>query len=140
MTARIALEPDPGDAEREAILATLVAHNEAAVGPTNRHPVVLTVRDSSDAIVGGLWGSTAFRWLFVQYLALPAALRGRGIGRDLMKQAEIEAKRLDCIGIWLDTYSFQARGFYERLGYETFGKIADYPPGEAKFFLRKRIA
>ncbi len=37
----------------------------------------------------------------------------------------------------LDTFSFQARGFYEALGYEVFGRLEEYPPGHERYFLRK---
>ena len=133
------LIPAPDDGVREAILRPLVAHNEAMVGPTERHTVALVLRDDAGAIAGGLWGLSGFRWLFVQYLAVPPAMKGQGHGRALMLAAEEEARRLGCIGIWLDTFSFQARGFYEKLGYGVFGQIDDYPPGEARFFLSKRI-
>jgi hypothetical protein len=39
---------------------------------------------------------------------------------------------------WLDTFSFQARGFYEKLGYEEFGQL-DYPPDHHRHFMRKRL-
>lgn len=129
----------PDAAVREAILAPLRAHNDAAAGPTERHEVALVVRDDAGAIIGGLWGATGYRWMFVQYLALPPDARGKGQGRALMLAAEQEARRLGCIGVWLDTYSFQARGFYEKLGYRAFGQIDDYPPGASRFFLAKRI-
>jgi hypothetical protein len=44
-----------------------------------------------------------------------------------------------CVGIWVDTYGFQARGFYEKLGYELFGTIDDHPRGSHRFFFRKRL-
>jgi GNAT superfamily N-acetyltransferase len=130
----------PGDLERDAILAPLVAFNDAAVGPTERHPIAIVIRADDGAIVGGLWGMVSYRWLFVQYLVVPASMRGHGHGSALMLAAESEARRLDCVGLWLDTFSFQARGFYEKLGYSCFGRIDDYPPGEARFFLSKRLA
>jgi len=129
----------PGDAERDAILAPLIAHNQAAAGATDRQTVAIVIRDDDGAILGGLWGTTGYRWLFIQYLALPPALRGQGQGRALMAAAEAEARRLGCIGMWLDTFSFQARGFYEKLGYRVLGEIADYPPGHARYFLSKRL-
>lgn len=139
MAPRIERLAEPGDADRDAILKPLVAHNEAMVGPTERHTVAIVLRDSDGAIIGGLWGMTGFRWLFVQYLAVPPALKGQGHGRALMLAAEDEARRFGCIGVWLDTFSFQARGFYEKLGYRLVGQIDDFPPGEARFFLSKRI-
>lgn len=129
----------PGEDERLAILAALVAHNDASVGPTERRQVAIVVRDAAGAITGGLWGMIGYRWLFIQYLALPPESRGQGLGRRLMEQAEAEARAAGCIGIWLDTFSFQARGFYEKLGYGVFGQIDDFPPGHSRFFLTKRI-
>ncbi|UZK70838.1 GNAT family N-acetyltransferase [Sphingomonas sp. S1-29] len=129
----------PGDAEREAILAALSAYNDQAGPPIEQRLVAVTVRDDSGAIVGGLWGRIAYRWLFVQYLALPPMMRGQGIGTRLMRAAEGEALSSGCVGVWLDTFSFQAQGFYERLGYEPFARLDDYPPGESRIFLRKRL-
>ena len=40
---------------------------------------------------------------------------------------------------WLDTFEFQARGFYERLGYTCFGRLEDYPPGFARYFMKKTM-
>ena len=129
----------PGDAELEAILAPLAAHNDAAAGPTERHKVALVLRGDAGTAIGGLWAEASYRWLFVKYLALPPEARGKGQGRALMLAAEDEARRLGCVGIWLDTFSFQARGFYEKLGFAHFGTIDDFPPGHARFFLSKRI-
>ncbi|HEY5801084.1 MAG TPA: GNAT family N-acetyltransferase, partial [Burkholderiaceae bacterium] len=89
---------------------------------------------------GGLWGMTGFGWLFVQLLSVPDDLRGQGVGRELMAMAEAEAKARGCSGVWLDTFEFQARGFYEKLGYQQFGEIAEYPPGYARYFLKKTLA
>ena len=54
---------------------------------------------------------------------MPETLRGRGIGTDLLRRAEAEALVRGCHGAWLDTFEFQARGFYERLGYRCFGEL-----------------
>jgi len=129
----------PGEAEREAILRILVAHNDAAVGPTERQQVATVVRDDAGAITGGLWGKIGYRWLFVEFLAVSPDHKGQGIGRELMQRAETLAGEAGCIGIWLDTFSFQARGFYEKLGFKHFGTIDDFPPDHARFFLSKRI-
>jgi ribosomal protein S18 acetylase RimI-like enzyme len=57
----------------------------------------------------------------------------------MLHQAEREAIARSCRGAWLDTYSFQARGFYERLGYTVFGILNDYPPGQYRVFLHKEL-
>jgi hypothetical protein len=38
-----------------------------------------------------------------------------------------------------NTYDFQALLFYERLGYEQFAALEDYPPGHSRHFLKKRL-
>jgi ribosomal protein S18 acetylase RimI-like enzyme len=58
----------------------------------------------------------------------------------LMREAEAVARENGCTGIWLDTFSFQAPGFYEKLGYTVFGTLADYPPGHSRFFLHKTLS
>ncbi len=83
---------------------------------------------------------TSFRHLFVELLFVPDSMRRAGIGRQVLRAAEEEAARRGCVGVWLDTFSFQARGFYERLGYTVFGTLDDYPPGHNRFFLEKRLA
>jgi ribosomal protein S18 acetylase RimI-like enzyme len=53
--------------------------------------------------------------------------------------AEDLAREMNCIGIWLDTFDFQAPEFYRRLGFSEFGQIEDHPPGHRRFFMRKRL-
>ena len=62
-----------------------------------------------------------------------------GLGSSLLATAEHEARLRGCRGAWLDTFEFQARGFYERAGYVVFGEIPDYPPGSARYFLKKAL-
>lgn len=124
---------------RDAIAAPLNAYNDARAGIDPWRQLVITLTDETGAIGGGLWGATGYRWLFVELLVVPAAVRGRGIGTRLMAMAEAEARSRGCHGVWLDTFEFQARGFYERLGYACFGALHDYPPGHARFFMQKAL-
>jgi hypothetical protein len=39
----------------------------------------------------------------------------------------------------LDTFEYQARPFYEKLGYQLFGTLDGYPPGYRQFYLCKRL-
>ena len=142
MTASPAIERihSPGPEIEEAILNTLLAFNEQAGGPPRYVPVALVLRDpASDAIIGGLWADLYYEWCFVKLLALPEALRGQGHGTRLMRDVEAIARDYGAAGIWLDTFSFQARGFYERLGFALFATLDGYPPGGSRFFLQKRL-
>ncbi|HEX7970577.1 MAG TPA: GNAT family N-acetyltransferase [Stellaceae bacterium] len=140
MAPNIVMTDEPGQAAYDAILAGLIAHNEARAGPGGHHLLAVLVKDDRGKVLGGLWGSTAWQWLFVHLLWLPEGLRGAGLGSDLLRRAEAEARRRGCRNVWLDTFSFQARGFYEGLGYSVFGTLDDYPPGHRRFFLQKALS
>jgi GNAT superfamily N-acetyltransferase len=118
----------------------LGAFNDAATGLRDRgRPLALVLRDSGGEITGGLTGRDYYGWLFISLLFVPTALRGQKLGERLMAQAEAAAANRGCTGVWLDTFSFQARGFYQRLGYDVFGEIPNYPPGHARYFMKKHL-
>ena len=124
---------------RRAIAAPLVRFNESQAGPSGNRPLVVEVRDANGAIVGGLWGATAYGWLFTQLLVVPEGARGQGLGRRLMLLAEAEAMKRGCHAAWLDTFEFQAKAFYERIGYSCFGTLGDFPKGSSRYFMRKEL-
>jgi GNAT superfamily N-acetyltransferase len=139
MTWRLTVSADPTPAERETVLAPLRAYNIAQAGDPRIRPVAILLTAPDGTSEGGLWGRIAYDWLFIELLSVPEAARGQGLGRQLMEQAEAIARNAACTGIWLDTYEFQARGFYEKLGYALFGTLDDYPAGQKRFFLQKRF-
>ena len=134
----VALETDPDPAIRQGILAPLIAANEAAGGPSRRELLAVTVRDASGAVVGGLWGRMGYGFLFVELLALGTA-KGLGLGRAVMGLAEAEARRREMAGMWVDTFTVQAPGFYLKLGFTECGRITGYPPGHDRVFFVKRF-
>jgi ribosomal protein S18 acetylase RimI-like enzyme len=94
--------------------------------------------DKAQRMVGGLSCVESWGWMFVDAVWVDAGHRGTGGGRMLMRAAETHAVAIGCHSVWLDT--FQARGFYERLGYEVFGQLEDYPGPQTRWFLRKHVA
>jgi len=124
-------------AVREAIVNPLLTYNQAKTGRNDFRLLILTLTDSNGRVVGGLWGRTVYDWLFIELLVVPESMRGQGIGTELMGLAEREAVARGCRNAWLDTFEFQARPFYERLGYDCFAELTDYPPGFSRYFLRK---
>jgi GNAT superfamily N-acetyltransferase len=137
---QILLEEDPAAADLAAIENGLIEH-AAQAGVENRNHQTLTVlaRDESQALVGGLVGETVWGWLHVTRLWVAPEHRGKRYGTSLLQTAEREAERRGCHHACLDTFDFQAREFYERLGYATFGALDDFPRGHVRFFLAKRL-
>jgi ribosomal protein S18 acetylase RimI-like enzyme len=97
-------------------------------------PLDLFLRTDGGEIVGGLVADTYWHWLVIEDLWLHADLRGQGYGRPLLTLAEATAQAR---GSHLTTFSFQARGFYEKAGYQVIGALEDYPPGATYYWLRK---
>ena len=124
--------------DEAAIVRGLLAFNENWIGPSNEQPVKLVARDD-EGIVGGLIGHIRWRWLYVAKLWVHERGRKRGIGTRLIKEAEDIARKRGCVGASLDTFEYQARPFYEKLGYELFGTLDGYPPGYRQFYLRKKL-
>ncbi|HWA81434.1 MAG TPA: GNAT family N-acetyltransferase, partial [Acetobacteraceae bacterium] len=113
-----------------AIAGPLAAFNKPYAGPANPRPLVLALQHRPGGeTIGGLVGETIYRWLAIQSLYVPPELRRHGIGTALLRRAEAEAKARFCIGIVVNTFSFQARPFYERMGFVHFGTLEDCPPG-----------
>lgn len=127
----------PGEGERAAICGGLAAFNADQGYPGDLQPVCVLLKDAEGAILGGLWGKTVYDWMFVEYLVVPEQMRGRDLGTRLMEEAEVIARGRGCAGSWLTTFSFQARRFYEGLGYELFGELPHSPRENVRLFLRK---
>jgi GNAT superfamily N-acetyltransferase len=125
--------------ERDAIVDGLVAYNAQHGFPWPWLDLNLVLRQPDGTVAGGLLGETNAGWLFIKALWVAELQRGRGYGRQLLQAAEDEARTRQCIGVYLDTYTFQARPFYERQGYRVFGELRDHPPGGAKYYLAKRF-
>lgn len=139
-SARIVVDEHPDPKDRESIFKRLVKYNDTKVEAPDLTSAAILLRDpGDDGVIGGLWAQCVYDWLFVELLFVPETLHGSGLGSALMREAEAVAVKRDCIGIWLDTYSFQARGFYEKLGYEIFGRLGNFPKGETRYFLRKNL-
>jgi GNAT superfamily N-acetyltransferase len=135
--ARVKVDSVQGPTRRQLIKG-LVRFNEAASGKSKYKPLTLSLRQGQ-AIVGGLAGYTSMDWLFVDLLWIADKYRGKGFGKSLMVKAETEAKKRGARNSYLSTFSFQAPGFYKKLGYREFGKQKGFPPGHTRFWLQKAL-
>ncbi len=136
----LTVEDNPAPETSAAIVDGLDTHNVGRVGPHEAQPLLVRANAPNGDLIGGVEGKTYWQWLHVRNLWVHADQRGRGLGSVLLARAENEAKARGCIAVHLDTFSFQARGFYEGLGYAVFGILDDYPPGHRRFYLQKRLA
>jgi ribosomal protein S18 acetylase RimI-like enzyme len=132
----VKLNPPADEVDR--VMQTIVASYSADHAPIE-WGIFLTDPDTGKQNGGGATGYAVYDWAYIQFFAIPPELRGRGAGRELMERIEAFARERGLTGIFLDTFEFQARGFYEKLGFTVFGTIADHPKDQSRFFLEKRL-
>ena len=95
------------------------------------------VRNENNAVVGGVRATAFWNYCIVELLWLSEEIRGSGIGSNLMDQVESYAKSKGFQYIRTDTLDFQAKGFYENLGYKVYGQLLDCPKGHTTYCLTK---
>ena len=139
MAIHIQNEPDAPGKDLLHVIQNLERYNtEQASAPFRRRTLRLFARDDDGRIMGGLFAQVTMGWLAIQILWLEDELRGKGVGRQLLEEAEGLAKESEAIGAYVETTNFQARPFYEGMGYVLFAELEDCPPGDVTYFLKKR--
>ena len=125
--------------EKEELLTGLRAYNGQYLDMSNvSGDIAVYARDDHGVMVGGVIGNRKGVWLNVEYLWVSSDTRGSGLGGKLMKAVEDQAKRSGCLHALVDTFSFQARPFYEKQGYRLQMSLPDYPyPGMQRHYLTK---
>ena len=121
----------------EALRSHLVAHNVEQAAIDAGQEVAVFVRGEEGQLVGGIVGWMWGQCLEINYLWVHPDVRGRGYGKRLVETVEAEARGHGCRTAILDTYTFQAPAFYQKLGYEVLFAVEGYPRGYQKLFLKK---
>ncbi len=132
MTERVHIELlESDDGLLTGTVDTILDEAAKAQGhPFEGRKVQLRAQDAEGRFLGGLIGAHLQRWFFVKLLAVAPEARGRGIGAQLLARAEALARADGLVGIYLDTFEFQAPRFYLREGYREVGrlpKVGDAP-------------
>ncbi|MER7675075.1 N-acetyltransferase [Streptomyces sp. NPDC096934] len=144
---RLETEVDKG--RRELLRRRLLDTNTAASPvlralrgtPAERElPLHVWALDSAGDLAGGLVGHTWTTWLHVTYLWVADLHRGSGLGSRLLAEGErVAREERGCRAARLETWDFQAPGFYRKQGYEVVCVVPDYPPGTTEYTLTKQL-
>ena len=129
------IERTPSDAQIDELRESLIAYNVGKHGYTDVSKLGIFVRDGDGKLEAGVY---AYAWggvCEVELLWVSEARRKNGLGTRLMAAIEAEARSIGCSKIFLDTFSFQAPGFYEKLGFERVGTVDDFPEGGHRYFV-----
>lgn len=136
---RVGLEGKPLGKAKRVLDKGLTAFNIAAAGPYRDSEFIVGVRDPKGELRGGFWVEVYYESAFLKWAWIDGKVRRKGMGRELMAMAEAESKARGAVNLWLDTFSFQARPFYEKLGYRVFGTLKTGRPGVERHWLVKEL-
>lgn len=123
-------------AERQEILDGLLAYNDQFIPP--REDLSRQIRVDGRCVAGVIAHSRG-DCAAVEILWVDPAFRGRGLGRALLERVEAEGRARGAARLVLDTFSFQAPRFYEKLGYRRFGQVEPYVNGYGRYYYVKTL-
>jgi ribosomal protein S18 acetylase RimI-like enzyme len=121
----------------EAFVVTQTHAFNAAFTQKDVRRLCVFARDTDGSIIGGLTGKTYWHYLEVSFLWVSEQHRHAGYASKILQAAESEARRRGCKHALLDTYSFQALGFYRKQGYEEFGRLSGFSGEHDRHYLHK---
>ena len=135
---RLVAEPDPALADEDIIKQRLGRWNIKVTGYDDYIPAYFFLRDADSTVRGGMLAYVWGRWLHVDTLWVEDKFRGQGWGAKLLEAAHEVGRLHSAEAAFLDTFSWQARPFYERFGYELLFEVPEFPPGHSRYFMQKR--
>jgi ribosomal protein S18 acetylase RimI-like enzyme len=121
-----------------AVDDALAAFTVAAAGQGAPRPLAVFARRGR-SIIAGIHGWTWGGCCELVSLWVSEPMRGRGLGRALLRAAEDRARARGCHQVVLFTHAFQTPDLYLGSGYDVVGEIEDYPAGSAAYWFRKRL-
>ena len=136
---RIVSEPRAESQDATFVREGLALFNVGITGYSYYNPLAIFLKDERGAVLGGALGHVWGGWLDLETLWVMEPFRGQGYGGKLLEAAEEEARAQGCRGVFLTTFSFQAKPFYEKFGYEVVADIPDYPRGHSYHALKKSL-
>jgi GNAT superfamily N-acetyltransferase len=135
----VRIEDDADDAVFKALLDGMRVFNRRAIPDLTSRKITIAVRDSSGAIRGGTVGRIAGDSMYVEVVWTDDETRTKGLGRRMMLMLEEEARKSGVCESWLYTMSFQAKPFYEKLGYTQFAELKWQGGKHKRHFMRKDL-
>ena len=129
---------DGKQSDIDEIYEMLKSYNLSNREASENIPLGVYYEDESERKLAGLTGETFGNWLCINYLFVAENLRNKGIGTKIVLSAENEARKRNCKYVFVDTFSFQAPKFYEKLGYKEVFSLNEYPyTGKRHYYIKK---
>ena len=105
----------------------------------NIKPFIISFK-KNESLIGGAQCVSVWDWMHIKLMWVKESERKKGYGTKIIDRIQQEAIKRKCIGMHLDTYSFQAKDFYLQFGFKIFGHINDHPKGHVRYYLKKEFS
>ena len=136
---KIELTTNPTQSDIDEIRSGLRNYNTPYLENVFHSDVVCFTKDINGAKTGGLVGEIWGNWLVIKYLWVSPENKGQGLGSQLLLEAENFAKTKGCHSCFLDTFSFQAKPFYIKRGYQLQFTLEQFPENSERHYFTKHL-
>ncbi|MCP4323328.1 MAG: GNAT family N-acetyltransferase [Alteromonadales bacterium] len=132
------LDIAPTEESIKEIRDGLVEHNSHFLDGVERKKIAFYSIENGvkkAGVTAEIFGS----WLLINFLWVDKSLRSKRVGSDLMAKLETYAIEQGCHSSMVDTFSFQAKPFYEKLGYKCQMSLDNYPVNHSRYYFTKQL-
>ncbi|HSW71791.1 MAG TPA: GNAT family N-acetyltransferase [Chlamydiales bacterium] len=135
---KVVVDYDPSKIDNEVISEGIIASNAQILGERDKEFSIF-LKDDSGKVLGGLQAYMDSESIYIDTLWIKEKFQGKGYGSKLLNRVEQEALKNKCKYLTVDSFDFQAEGFYLKNGYERIGEVKNYWLGHSKITLRKLL-
>lgn len=130
-------EPNPQD--KQLMSEGMLKHHASQGHPRKTNTFSILLKDSNGILKGVVVASILWNGMHIDTLWVDVTIRNQKWGSKLMKLVEKEGRSRGATVAYTDTFTWQAPGFYEKMGYSLYGKIDNFPPGNSLSYFSKII-
>ncbi len=135
----IAIEGEPNQEDKKVIVDGMLAYHANKGHHRKSETFSILLKDINDKVLGGVIVTFLWNGMEINTLWVDESLRDKGYGTKLMEMVEEEAVKRGCTIAYTNTFTWQAPEFYTKLGYNLYGKLDNFPPGNSLNYFFKNL-
>jgi ribosomal protein S18 acetylase RimI-like enzyme len=135
----IPIEGEPNPEDKKVMVDGMLAYHASKGYPRKSDTYSILVKDGGEKLLGCAIVSFMWNGMSIHTVWVDESARRQGLGQKLMSMVEVEGIKRGCTIAYTDTFTWQAPGFYEKLGYTLYGKLEGFPEGNALSYYSKKL-
>jgi ribosomal protein S18 acetylase RimI-like enzyme len=125
--------------DKKVMVDGMLAYHVSQGHPRKVETSSILLKDENNKLFGVVSMSFLWNGMEIQSLWIDESVRKQGWGSKLMEAAEAEGIKRGCTFAYTNTFTWQAPGFYEKLGYTLYGKLENFPEDNSLSYYRKSL-